>query len=1033
MFQRDDELKKGGRSKSAVLEEARKKRNEREKQRHTEHHAILVQSLIRRFLVRRSLQRQFREDVDRKLRDIATLQQVLQKSFVIPVPVIMFIVHSLLSAVKLSSKHELEKGDKDRLAQVLTLLQSNWTLSEDNYTTAFGNLPINTLKKLLAASFQVSTSHASALQFIEKLVGCSKTPLSQHIVIMKILIHDTLPYVQCPWWRQQRTEFTLLMRQAMASKNSDSWWRILFHLLEHASDENEAAKLIAALVHNILTIPSLEIPSEWLAHLHRQWRLILQTPFNDQACPPSTVTGIPCSVFLMANELSLRPQISQLDTLVMELDWFRELLLKLPDESYNSEPLSWLHVSSITSNLPMHQWCAQCLAVKVQCLRKPLSTTTIEPMFPNSSTDEEKFGFGYIPQQGGFSILSRMWKKKPQWATKLMNFNLFKAPASTKITKQMAATPAVVSGEPFEREAFLALIHMYGVFLFRWKPHSPKNTPEMLSLLSFYRSASRESLVTLMWLFFQENISIDRYAESTSLERCTPTDPFGALLLVLCVTYNNLLIVLDDNEMYEQSFPLPLIEVERVVVFFKQLLYRRYWINGHVPEKQHPFGEYLADSATRLLQTLYNRCSRRPFCNVTSWIIKDLDGDDMLESVLNQDPRGVLLMKHMPYLLPYADRVRLFEALLKMEREANQAQNRPCRIVIRRGYVLEDGMMKLNTLRKDLKRKIQVHFINEAGVEEVGIDAGGLFKEFWTELSQLAFDPHYGLFQCSEDQLMYPNPNSSAIHANDTALFEFLGRILGKALYENIVVQPKFARFFLTKLLGNHNHINDLPSLDAELYKNLMFLKSYDGNVADLGLTFSIGQDCFGVHKDVELFPGSKDVAVTSENRFRYIHLAANYYLNVQIRRQSAAFLTGLSDVMDLRLLNMFNEPELQVLISGTSGAFDLESATTFTGGYFSQDKRIGWLWKALESFSPSERALFLRFVTSCQRAPILGFQSLHPPFCVQKISIRSDDEKLPSASTCFNTLKLPTYSSYKVLREKLLTAIMSGAGFEMT
>ncbi|CAK4078479.1 unnamed protein product [Aphanomyces euteiches] len=174
MFQRDDELKKGGRSKSAVLEEARKKRNEREKQRHTEHHAILVQSLIRRFLVRRSLQRQFREDVDRKLRDIATLQQVLQKSFVIPVPVIMFIVHSLLSAVKLSSKHELEKGDKDRLAQVLTLLQSNWTLSEDNYTTAFGNLPINTLKKLLAASFQVSTSHASALQFIEKLVGCSK-------------------------------------------------------------------------------------------------------------------------------------------------------------------------------------------------------------------------------------------------------------------------------------------------------------------------------------------------------------------------------------------------------------------------------------------------------------------------------------------------------------------------------------------------------------------------------------------------------------------------------------------------------------------------------------------------------------------------------------------------------------------------------------------------------------------------------------------------------------------------------------------
>ncbi|RHY05706.1 hypothetical protein DYB37_012935, partial [Aphanomyces astaci] len=202
---------------------------------------------------------------------------------------------------------------------------------------------------------------------------------------------------------------------------------------------------------------------------------------------------------------------------------------------------------------------------------------------------------------------------------------------------------------------------------------------------------------------------------------------------------------------------------------------------------------------------------------------------------------------------------------------------------------------------------------------------------------------------------------------------------------------------------------------------NLMFLKTYDGDVSDLGLTFSIGQDCFGVHKEVELVPGGSSVGVTGDNRYRYIHLAAHYYLNGQIARQSAAFVAGLRDVVDVKMLHMFNEPELQVLISGTTSAFDMEVRLSC------------WLWKALESFSPSERGLFLRFVTSCQRAPVLGFHSLHPPFCVQKISIRNDDVKLPSAATCFNTLKLPTYSSYKVLREKLLTAITSGAGFEMT
>lgn len=175
---------------------------------------------------------------------------------------------------------------------------------------------------------------------------------------------------------------------------------------------------------------------------------------------------------------------------------------------------------------------------------------------------------------------------------------------------------------------------------------------------------------------------------------------------------------------------------------------------------------------------------------------------------------------------------------------------------------------------------------------------------------------------------------------------------------------------------------------------------------------------------------------VTSRNKTRYIHLVANYYLNTQIRSQCAAFRSGLYDLIDARWLQMFNEPELQVLISGKSGQIDVDDLkrhTKYAGGYFAMDKRVTWFWQALASFSPSEQAAFLRFATSCQRAPSLGFGSLTPPFCVQKIPIRSDDELLPSSSTCFNTLKLPTYSSYKVLRAKLLLSISSGAGFEMT
>jgi ubiquitin-protein ligase E3 C len=60
--------------------------------------------------------------------------------------------------------------------------------------------------------------------------------------------------------------------------------------------------------------------------------------------------------------------------------------------------------------------------------------------------------------------------------------------------------------------------------------------------------------------------------------------------------------------------------------------------------------------------------------------------------------------------------------------------------------------------------------------------------------------------------------------------FNPLGRVLGKALFENITIQPQFAHFFLAFMHGRYNFmnlVNDLRTLDEGLYKNLMFLKPY--------------------------------------------------------------------------------------------------------------------------------------------------------------------------------------------------------------
>lgn len=135
----------------------------------------------------------------------------------------------------------------------------------------------------------------------------------------------------------------------------------------------------------------------------------------------------------------------------------------------------------------------------------------------------------------------------------------------------------------------------------------------------------------------------------------------------------------------------------------------------------------------------------------------------------------------------------------------------------------------------------------------------------------------------------------------------------------------------------------------------------------------------------------------------------------------------------------MFGAEELSILLAGEKRALDMEDLrahTRYSGGYHPSQPIIQWLWDALRSFTPDQQAAFLMFVTSCSRQPLLGFGQLNPPLCVQKVPLQDDrgeGERLPSAATCMNLLKLPAYSSPESLREKLLYAITAGAGFELS
>ena len=92
------------------------------------------------------------------------------------------------------------------------------------------------------------------------------------------------------------------------------------------------------------------------------------------------------------------------------------------------------------------------------------------------------------------------------------------------------------------------------------------------------------------------------------------------------------------------------------------------------------------------------------------------------------------------------------------------------------------------SVEPNLKKKMQVQLVNFAGLDEVGIDGGGIFREFMSELIKTAFDPNRGFFKCTSDKLLYPNPQAKLLVDNFASHYYFLGRILGKV--SSSLVEP---------------------------------------------------------------------------------------------------------------------------------------------------------------------------------------------------------------------------------------------------
>ncbi|XP_016113539.1 E3 ubiquitin-protein ligase HECW2-like [Sinocyclocheilus grahami] len=227
--------------------------------------------------------------------------------------------------------------------------------------------------------------------------------------------------------------------------------------------------------------------------------------------------------------------------------------------------------------------------------------------------------------------------------------------------------------------------------------------------------------------------------------------------------------------------------------------------------------------------------------------------------------------------------------------------------------------------------------------------------------------------------------------------------------------------------------LSDLEFLDEEFHQSLQWMK--DNDIEDmLDLTFTVNEEVFGQITERELKPGGSGIPVSDKNKKEYIERMVKWRIERGVAQQTESLVRGFYEVVDVRLVSVFDARELELVIAGTAeiDLADWRSNTEYRGGYHDNNIVIRWFWAAVERFNNEQRLRLLQFVTGTSSIPYEGFASLRGSngprrFCVEKWGKVSS---LPRAHTCFNRLDLPPYPSFSMLYEKMLTAVEETSTF---
>ncbi|TMW57361.1 hypothetical protein Poli38472_003286 [Pythium oligandrum] len=351
------------------------------------------------------------------------------------------------------------------------------------------------------------------------------------------------------------------------------------------------------------------------------------------------------------------------------------------------------------------------------------------------------------------------------------------------------------------------------------------------------------------------------------------------------------------------------------------------------------------------------------------------------------------------------------------------AEREVIKISLHRAFMVEESVEHISCIdEKHLRSVLRINFL-----EESGVDAGGVHREWFMLLSEKLVAPEVGLFKCTDaaNESYYLNSNSAHDNGDHHLMYLYAaGRIIGRAFLEGDILGFHLCLLLLKIILGLPVSFSDLQFMDPEAYKNMKWVLEHD-DVESLGLDFTITEPVGGDMQTVELIPNGASVLVTDANKREYLDRRFRYTIFERVSSQLYVFLKGFYEVVPKHLLMLFDPEELDFVLCGSQeiDVSDWEKHSTCSKN-LAKSRVRRWFWEIVREMPNEYRRRLLQFSTGSSRVPLVGFQGLMSydgricPFTLKGVSY----ERNPyiRSHACFNRLDIPLYATRHELRDVL-------------